>query len=99
MAQRRTRPRELTTPSDTQLLRLAAARLNEGKIAVNLNAGKLWMKYGEDVDLLTIRFKENPYPDEGDADLLAGIVYNYEGENLVSVEILDITDRFTEQTA
>ncbi len=99
MAQRQTRPGQLTTPSNSQLLRFAAARLNEGKIAVDLNAGKLWMKYGEDVDLLTIRFKENPRSDGGDADLLAGIVYNYEGDDLVSVEILDITDKFTRHVA
>ncbi len=94
MAQRRTRQRQLTTPNNSQLLRLAAARLAEGKIAVDLHAGKLWMKYGEDVDLLTIRFKEAPRPNRGKSDGDAGIVYNYEGDVLVSVEILDITDKF-----
>lgn len=57
------------------------------------------MKYGEDVDLLTIRFKEAPRPTHGKSDGLAGIIYNYEGDDLVSVEILDITDKFTGQAA
>ncbi|MCP9494667.1 MAG: DUF2283 domain-containing protein [Pyrinomonadaceae bacterium MAG19_C2-C3] len=99
MAQRRTRPGQLTTPNNTQLLRFATARLNEGKIAVDLNAGKLWVKYGEDVDLLTIRFREHPRPTRSKSDGLGGIIYNYEGDDLVSVEILDITDKFTEHVA
>ncbi len=57
------------------------------------------MKYGEAVDLLTIRFKEAPYPTRSETDDGIGIIYNYEGKTLVSVEILDITDKFTEQAA
>lgn len=83
-------------PDEQTLLRHAAARLAEGKIPVNLNVSELWLKYGADVDLLTIRFVARPRPNRTDDDIEEGILYNYEDDQLVSIEILDITDRFTD---
>ncbi len=74
--------------SEASLLEQAAARLGGG---VNLS-GRVWLKYGVDVDMLTIRFKERPIPTRSQSDVAAGIIYNYEGAQLVSVEILDISE-------
>ena len=99
MAQTRTGQRRLAQPTDTQLLRLAARRLDAAGIPVKLTAGKIWMKYSETVDLLTINFKDASRPTRTEMDGGGSIIYNYEGKDLVSVEILDITDKFTKHVA
>ena len=83
----RRRPVEEKAPSEDFLLQQAAARLGP---KVDLN-GAVRLKYGADVDMLTIRFKERPLPTHSDSDEEAGIIYNYEGEQLVSIELLDIS--------
>lgn len=76
------------TPDASYLLRRAARRLGPG---VDLNR-RLWLKYGADVDMLTIRFKERPRPTRSTSAPERGLIYNYEGSRLVSIEILDISD-------
>ncbi len=94
MAQIRERQLLEAPPDEATLLRLAAARLAEAGTPLNLDVPNLWLKYGEEVDLLTIRFIEHPCPNRCTSNLDAGVLYNYEDENLVSVEILDITERY-----
>lgn len=75
------------SPDDAFLLRQAAKRVHPG---IDLN-GKLWLKYGADIDMLTIRLTEHPRPTHSDDDLDQGVIYNYEGKNLISIEITDIS--------
>lgn len=65
------------------MLRLARER-------VELPQGKLWLDYQPDVDLLCVRLVERPHATHSDSDLDRGIIYNYEGRKLVSIEILDL---------
>ena len=82
MAQRE--PRTIVIPSEGELLRLARDR-------VNLPPGRLWLDYQDDVDTLYIRFKEitNPTHSKSEADDM--IVFDYEGEELVGIEIMDVS--------
>ena len=73
---------------EEELLELAARR-------VRIPEGKLWLAYQSDVDLLVIRLKESPRPTRSDSDLEKGVVYNYEGRELVSIEVLDLYGVFT----
>lgn len=66
-----------------ELLRLARDR-------VDLPAGELRLKYQPDVDLLLVELKENPAPTNSKDDTERGLIFNYEGQKLVSVEILDL---------
>ncbi len=68
---------------EEELLRLARER-------VDLPAGKLWLKYQPDVDLLWIGLKEHPEPTNTKDDVEHGLIFNYEGRKLVSVEVLDL---------
>jgi hypothetical protein len=68
---------------EEELLRLARDR-------VDLPAGKLWLKYQPDVDMLLVELKESPAPTNSKDDLERGLIFNYEGQKLVSVEILDL---------
>jgi len=66
-----------------ELLRLARDR-------VDLPAGELRLKYQPDVDMLLVELKENPAPTNSKDDVERGLILNYEGQKLVSVEILDL---------
>jgi hypothetical protein len=81
MAQRE--PRGIVIPSKEELLEAARG-------CVSLPPGELWLDYQDDVDTLYIRLKEkaNPTHSENDVD---GAVFDYEGEELVGIEIMDIT--------
>jgi hypothetical protein len=68
---------------EEELLRLARDR-------IDLPAGELRLKYQPDVDLLLIELKSNPAPTNSKDDLERGLIFNYEGQKLVSVEILDL---------
>ena len=65
------------------MLRLARER-------VVLPAGYLRLKYQPDADILWIGLKENPKPTHTEDDVDRGLVYNYEGSTLVSIELLDL---------
>lgn len=66
-----------------ELLRLARDR-------VDLPVGDLRLTYQPDVDMLLIELKENPTPTNSKDDVERGLIFNYEGRKLVSVEILDL---------
>jgi hypothetical protein len=76
--------KRLTAESrDEELLRLARER-------VDLPAGKLWLKYQADIDMLWIGLKEHPEPTHSKDDTERGLIFNYEGHKLVSIEVLDL---------
>jgi uncharacterized protein YuzE len=77
--------------TETELLELAAER-------VALPEGIVRLDYQPDADLLYITFKDAPRPTRTESDLDADVIYNYEGTQLVSVEILDIYGVFTDAT-
>jgi hypothetical protein len=66
-----------------ELIRLASDR-------IDLPRGVLRLKYQPDVDMLLIELKENPAPTNTRDDIERGLIFNYEGPRLVSVEILDL---------
>lgn len=68
---------------EEELLRLARNR-------VDLPVGELRLKYQPDVDMLLVELKENPSPTNSKDDVERGLIFNYEGRRLVSVEILDL---------
>ena len=65
------------------MLRLARDR-------VDLPEGELRLKYQPDVDMLLVELKENPAPTNSKDNLGRGLIFNYEGRKLVSIEILDL---------
>ncbi len=68
----------------TELLRAAGRR-------VSLPSGELWLDYQDDVDTLYIRLKEKTHPTHSKSDVDDLVVFDYEGEELVGIEIMDIT--------
>jgi Protein of unknown function (DUF2283) len=68
---------------EEELLRLARER-------VDLPSGSLRLEYQPDVDLLWIGLTDNPKPTHSDDDLERGLIFNYDGSKLVSIEILDL---------
>ena len=82
MAQRE--PRGIVIPSKEELLRAARRR-------VSLPTGELWLDYQDDVDTLYIRLKEKTNPTHSKSDVDDLVVFDYEGEELVGIEIMDIT--------
>lgn len=82
MAQRESRT--IVNPGKEELLRAARRR-------VNLPPGELWLDYQSDVDTLYIRLKEKTQPTRSESGFDDMIVFDYEGEELVGIEIMDIT--------
>ncbi len=82
MAQRE--PSGIVIPSRDELLRAASGR-------VSLPPDELWLDYQDDVDTLYIRLKEKTQPTRSESDLDDAVIFDYEGEELVGIEILDIT--------
>ena len=82
MAQRE--PRTIVAPGREEMLKAARRR-------VNLPPGELFLDYQDDVDTLYIRLKEKTQPTRSESDLDNGVVFDYEGEELVGIEIVDIT--------
>ena len=68
---------------EEELTRLAKER-------VDLPAGNLSLKYQPDVDMLWIGLKEHAEPTHSKDDLERGLIFNYEGHELVSIEVLDL---------
>jgi hypothetical protein len=68
---------------EEEWLRLARER-------VDLPDGPLWPEYEADVDLLVIKLKEHAHSTHSEDDLEAGIIYDYEGDELVAIEVLDL---------
>lgn len=74
--------------SINELLALARQR-------VELPTGNLWVEYEADVDLLYIGFKKNRQSTHSEHDLEKGIIRDYEGDEIVAIEVLDITGIYT----
>ena len=68
----------------TELLKAARRR-------VSLPPGELWLDYQDDVDTLYIRLKEKTQPTHSESDFDDLVVFDDEGEELVGIEIMDIT--------
>jgi uncharacterized protein YuzE len=77
-------PRGIIIPSKEELLSAARRR-------VSLPPGELWLDYQDDVDTLYIRLKEKTRPTRSKSDFDEGVVFDYEGEELVGIEIMDIS--------
>jgi uncharacterized protein YuzE len=71
-------------PSRDELLKAARRR-------VSLPPGELWLDYQDDVDTLYIRLKEKTNPTHSKSDVDDLVVFDYEGEEMVGIEIMDIT--------
>ncbi len=82
MAQRE--PRGIVIPSKEELVEAARRR-------VRLPLGELWLDYQDDVDTLYIRLKEKTRPTHSKSDVDDMVVFDYEGEELIGIEIMDIT--------
>jgi uncharacterized protein YuzE len=76
--------RNLITPTRDELLNAARRR-------VELPPGELWLDYQEDIDTLYIRLKKSTQPTHSESDLDEIVIFDYEGPELVGIEILDIT--------
>src|SRR5438094_3748175 len=76
----------------TKLLSLARKRVQLPNIPVELD-------YQDDVDTLCIRFGQPVNSDSIKDDPENGVIWLYEGEKLVGVEILDITDQMDAKLA
>ena len=74
----------IVTPSKEELLRAARRR-------VSVPPGELWLDYQDDVDTLYIRLKEKTQPTRSESNVEDMVVFDYEGEELVGIEIMDIT--------
>ena len=72
--------------ADQELLALALVRLADNPRLPDT----LWLKYQPDVDLLCIKFKDRPHPTRTEDDPERGLIFNYEDQNLVSIEVLDL---------
>jgi uncharacterized protein YuzE len=81
MAQRE--PRGIVIPSKEELLTAAQRR-------VSLPPGEMWFDYQDDVDTLYISLKEKTRTTHSKSDFDGGVVFDYEGEELVGIEIMDI---------
>lgn len=74
----------IVNPSNEELLRAARRR-------VSLPPGELWFDYQDDVDTLYIRLKENTQPTHSESDVDDVVVFDFESEELVGIEIMDVT--------
>lgn len=84
MAQRQLKQTVIQPPGTEELLALAATR-------VKLPDAPLRLDYQDDVDTLYISLKENAHPTHSEAQLDDSVIYDYENETLVGIEILDIS--------
>ncbi len=77
-------PRGIVIPSKEELLTAARER-------VDLPPGELWLDYQDDVDTLYISLKEETHPTHSKSDVDDLVVFDYEAEELVGIEIMDIS--------
>jgi len=64
-------------------MRLAKERIDLPKV-------RLWLNYQSDADVLWIGLKEHPRLTRSEDDMEKGLIFNYEGQELVSIEVLDL---------
>ena len=84
MAQRQLEQPVIQPPSSEELLALAATR-------VKLPDAPLRLDYQDDVDTLYISLKQNAHPTHSKTNLDDSVIFDYENETLVGIEILDIS--------
>jgi uncharacterized protein YuzE len=84
MAQRQLNQTVIQPPSNEELLALAAMR-------VKLPDAPLRLDYQDDVDTLYISLKKNANPTHSETKLDDSVIYDYENDTLVGIEILDIS--------
>jgi uncharacterized protein YuzE len=84
MAQRQLKQAVIQPPSTEELLALAATR-------VELPDTPLRLDYQDDVDTLYISLKKNAKPTHSETKLDDSVIYDYENDTLVGIEILDIS--------
>ena len=84
MAQRQLEQSVIQPPSTEELLALAATR-------VELPDAQLELDYQDDVDTLYISLKKNANPTHSETKLDDSVIYDYENDMLVGIEILDIS--------
>jgi len=84
MAQRQLEQAVIQPPSTEELLALAATR-------IDLPDAPLELDYQDDVDTLYISLKKNANPTHSETKLDDSVIYDYENDTLVGIEILDIS--------
>src|SRR2546421_10115883 len=84
MAQRHLKQTVIQPPNSEELLALAATR-------VELPAVPFCLDYQDDVDTLYISLKRNAHPTHSEAQPDDSVIYDYENDTLVGIEILDIS--------
>ena len=84
MAQRQLKQVGIQPPSNEELLALAATRVKLPDTAFRLD-------YQDDVDTLYISLKQNAHPTHSEAQLDDSVIFDYEDDTLVGIEILDIS--------
>jgi len=84
MAQRQLTKTVIRPPSIEELLALAATR-------VKLPKAPLELDYQDDVDTLYISLKKNATPTHSETNMDDSVIYDYENDTLVGIEILDIS--------
>jgi hypothetical protein len=73
--------------AEEELLRLAAGR-------VELPPGELLLKYEADVDMLAVVLDPATPSTHSEDDQRHGLIFNYAGKKLVSIEVLDLYGTF-----
>jgi uncharacterized protein YuzE len=86
MAERQLKHPVIQPPSTEELLVLAAKR-------VELPEAPLELDYQDDVDTLYISLKKNANPTHSKTNMDDSVIYDYENDTLVGIEILDISDQ------
>jgi uncharacterized protein YuzE len=84
MAQRQLKQTVIEPPSSEELLALAATR-------VELPDTPFRLDYQDDVDTLYISLKQDSHPTHSETKLDDSVIYDYENDTLVGIEILDIS--------
>ena len=84
MAQRQLNQPVIQPPSTEELLALAATRVKLPDVPLELD-------YQDDVDTLYISLKKNARPTHSEANHDDSVIYDYENDTLVGIEILDIS--------
>ena len=84
MAQRQLETPVIHPPNPEELLALAATRITLPTVPLELD-------YQDDVDTLYISLKKNARPTHSESNLDDSVIYDYENDTLVGIEILDIS--------
>ena len=84
MAERQLKPPVIQPPSTKELLAFAAKRVELPDVPLDLD-------YQDDVDTLYISLKKNANPTHSKTNMDDSVIYDYENDTLVGIEILDIS--------